>query len=136
MNNLCSGSFGYPSGVAVDGSGNVFVADNAQQTIYEIPAGNCSSLKTLGGSTSSFGATNLGGIAVDGSGNLFFTNFSGSKGVYEVTKAGGYSSATLLSSSFSAPKGIAVDASGNIFVADNGNGNAYEMVATGGVVTS
>ena len=46
---LLSG-FGYPVGVAVDGGGNVFVADGGNNAVYEISAASgYTTVKTLGG---------------------------------------------------------------------------------------
>src|SRR5262249_47336264 len=72
-------SFFYLSGVAVNGSGDLFVADNFNHTIRKItPAGVVTTFAgTAGsaGSTDGMGAAarfrNPSGVAVDGSGNLF-----------------------------------------------------------------
>ena len=66
MNTLGSG-FSYPCGVAVDGSGNVFVADTDNNAVKEIlAAGGYTTVKTLGS-----GFSDPTGVAVDGSGNVF-----------------------------------------------------------------
>ena len=56
------GGFNYPYGVAVDGSGNVYVADYGNSAVKEMPAGCASSscVTTLGGG---FGLPT--GVAVD-----------------------------------------------------------------------
>jgi hypothetical protein len=59
------GGFGNPQSVAVDGSGNVFVADTT--VVKEIPAG-CGSTSCVVPLASSFTFNNLPGIAVDGGG--------------------------------------------------------------------
>ena len=59
--------FSNPFGVAVDGSGNVFVADNANSAVKEIlAAGGYTTVNTLGS-----GFTYPRAVAVDGSGNVF-----------------------------------------------------------------
>jgi hypothetical protein len=62
------GGFSNPSGVAVDGSGNVYVADYNNSAVKEMPAGCASSscVTTLGG-----GFNHPFGVAVDGSGNVY-----------------------------------------------------------------
>jgi streptogramin lyase len=127
------GGFSQPQGVAVDGSGNVFVADTT--VVKEIPAGCVSTgcVVTLAGS---FSFTNLPGLAVDGSGNIFVADYGANK-VYEILAAGGYTTVNTLGTgfSFNTPTGVAVDGSGNVFVADNGNNAVEEILAAGGYIT-
>ena len=66
VNTLGSG-FSFPWGVAVDGGGNVFVADYGNSAVKEIvAAGGYTTVNTLGG-----GFSSPRGVAVDGSGNVF-----------------------------------------------------------------
>src|SRR4051812_32516487 len=59
--------FSLPFGVAVDGSGNVFVADSNNSAVKEIvAAGGYTTVNTLGS-----GFNTPFGVAVDGSGNVF-----------------------------------------------------------------
>jgi NHL repeat len=110
--------FSFPIGVAVDGSGNVFVADSNNGAVKEIlVAGGYTTVNTLGG-----GFDHPYGVAVDGSGNVFVADTNHSA-VKEVLAAGGYTTINTLGSGFAFPKGVAVDASGNVFVADS-NHNA------------
>ncbi|HWZ01536.1 MAG TPA: hypothetical protein VNX17_10665 [Edaphobacter sp.] len=127
------GGFSQPQGVAVDGSGNVFVADTT--TVKEIPAG-CGSTSCVVTLAGSFSFSNLPDIAVDGGGNVFVAD-SGANKVYEILAAGGYATVNTLAAgfSFSAPTGVAVDGSGNVFVADHSNNAVEEILAAGGYVT-
>ena len=71
--------FNYPCGVAVDGSGNVYVADTYNDTIRKITADGV--VTTFAGTAGSWGsADGTGsavrfnypkGVAVDGSGNVY-----------------------------------------------------------------
>src|SRR5207302_3971648 len=79
------GGFSKPQGVAVDGSGNVFVADTS--VVKEIPGG-CGSTSCVVTLASSFSFNNLPGIAVDGSGNVFVADYGASR-VYEIVSADG-----------------------------------------------
>jgi len=71
--------FSSPYGVAVDGSGNVYVADNANHIIRKItPAGVVTTLAGLAGNSGSADGTGSAarfnfpfGVAVDGSGNVY-----------------------------------------------------------------
>jgi len=127
---LASGSFISPHGVAMDASGNVFVADSGKTAVTEIlAAGGYTTINTLGS-----GFSQPAGVAMDGSGNLFVADF-GNSAVKEIAAAGGYTTVTTLGSGFSQPAGIALDGSGNVFVADAGNNAVYEILAAGGYTT-
>jgi hypothetical protein len=91
--------FSVPSGVATDTGGNVYVADNLNNSIRKItPAG---AVTTLAGLTAQSGSVNgIGGAA-----------------------------------RFNNPTGLAVDAAGTVYVADTGN-QTIRKVAAGAVVTT
>ncbi len=72
---------GYPSGVAIDGSGNIYVANKATDTVTIYPPGsngNVAPSATIGGSNTGLDAP--AGIAVDASGNIYVTNAGGFDG--------------------------------------------------------
>jgi sugar lactone lactonase YvrE len=123
--------FRSPTGVAVDSSGNVFVADNSNNAVKEIlAAGGYTTVNTLGS-----GFSYPISVAVDGSGNVFVGD-AGNNAVKEILAAGGYTTVNTLGSGFSNPSGVAVDRSGNVFVADNGNHAVKEIPAGGGPITT
>jgi large repetitive protein len=125
--------------VAVDGSGNVFVADTGNGAVKEIEAvgGIIPSNPTI--RTLSSGFSSPAGIVVDGSGNVYVGDF-GNSAVKEIEAVGGIIPPTptirTLGSGFISPAGIAVDGSGNVFVADFGNNAIKEIVAVNGVIPS
>ena len=137
-----------PEGVAVDASGNLFIADTDNNRIREISsngiittvAGNGDSgLRRRRRSGLSAQLNQPEGVAVDASGNLFIAD-TGNNRIREVSPDGiittvagngtaGYSgdgvrppppSSTIL-------QGVAVDASGNLFIADTGNNRIREV---------
>ena len=124
------GQFNFPVGVAVDGSGNVFVGDSSNDRIQKFT--NTGTFITTWGSTGSrkghFSAPNF--VAVDGSGNVFVAD-TGNDRIQEFTNTGTF--LTLWGTDgtgdgqFRSPMGIAVDASGNVFVADQGNDRIQEF---------
>ena len=137
--------FNAPSGVAVDTSGNVIVADGNHKiriiypnlTVITLAGG--STTGTTGGSTNGVGTAALFyspiGVAVDILGNVIVADFNNHKIrlIYPnrtvVTLAGGNSSGTTFGSIngvgtaalFYSPRGVAVDTSGNVIVADQQN---------------
>jgi streptogramin lyase len=120
------GGFLAPTGVAVDGSGNVYVADYSQNTVTEMPAGcaSASCVTPLGG-----GFGGAWGVAVGGAGNVYVAN-AGFNTVEEMPPGCGSSSCvTKLGGGFDSPKGLAVDGSGSVYVADYSNDAVKEMPA-------
>ena len=129
--------FSMPLGVAVDGSGNAYVADGGTNAVYQIEAvgGVIPSSPTIRTLSSSFSAPY--GVAVDGSGNVYVADVN-NRAVKEIEAVGGVFPANptilILGSGFNEPAGVAVDGSGNIYVADIGNSAVYEIEAAGGVI--
>ena len=122
--------FSFPIGVAVDGSGNVFVADASNDAVKEIlAAGGYTTVNTLGS-----GFHQPFGVALDKSGNVFVADTS-NNAVKEILATGGYATVLTIPSSFNEPQGIAVDGSGNVFVTDVGDNTVKEVLAAGGYAT-
>lgn len=115
-----------PTGIAVDGAGNVFVADNFNDTVEEVPPG-CQAqqcMKTLGG-----GFRNPWGIAVDGADNVYVADTLDNE-VKEIP-AGCTSASCVetLGGNFSQPMDVAVDLNGNVYVADYQDNEVQEIPA-------
>jgi trimeric autotransporter adhesin len=148
-----------PFGVALDGSGNIYVADTTNRVIREINAAT-GFIQTFAGTGSpcspSTGSCGDGGsplnaqftdpttVITDGSGNVFIADASAERirevsgGVISTvagTGVNGYSGdgAAATSAELSRPFGIAIDANENLYIADSGN-NVIRCVlgATGG----
>jgi len=136
INTLGSG-FTIPAGVAVDASGNVYVADNGSSQVMEIMAsgGLIPASPTINILGSGFNAPH--GVAVDGSGNVYVAD-TGNGAIKEILAVNGgipvSPTINTLGSGFSGPYGVAVDGSGNVYVADTGNGLVKEILAVNGVI--
>jgi hypothetical protein len=109
-----------PDGVAVDGSGDVFIADYGNNRVVEVkPDGT----QTTVGS----GLNGPDGVAVDGSGDVFIADSFNNR-VVEVKPDG---IQTTVASGLNLPSGVAVDGSGDVFIADTGNNRVVEVKADG-----
>ena len=121
----------YPQGIAVDGAGAVFVADNDLNQVIKIPSGCTSSacqqvIPTPQCVVGASGVCAQQGVAVDGMGNVFVASFNGE--VLEVPANGG-AQTVLYNPVGSHPVGIAVDAAGDLFIADVGLKTVVEVPA-------
>ena len=145
-------TFRHPNGIAVDGAGNVYVADTGNFTIRKISSGGV--VTTLAGMPGIYGTSdgtgptatflNPKGVAVDGSGNVFVgdnntvrmvtsggvvTTLAGTPGLY------GSADGTGSAARFTHLAGVALDGAGNIYVADVNN-YSIRKITSGGVVTT
>ena len=139
-------AWSFPAGIAVDGAGNLFFADNSAPLIAELPWTGSSVNNGYGSQTTLANSTALGGsvlpqgIAVDSAENVFFLAAT-SGTTAELMKipyvSGSYSASFVtIDSTLYSPYGIAIDTNGNIYVADsNHTGTStpvYEYVLSGG----
>jgi sugar lactone lactonase YvrE len=116
-----------PAGIAVDESGNVYIADTNNNQIVKISADGTASVLTLTGLTTALNTPI--GIAVDESGTLYIADNGNSRIVQVIGTA-----ATVVamgSVTLSSPQGVAIDASGNLFIADATNNSIVELPAGG-----
>jgi sugar lactone lactonase YvrE len=116
---VMTGSTGY--GMAVDGMGNVYIADTASNVVSQWSVNNQSV-----GILISSGLNQPSGVAVDAAGNLYIAD-TGSKSIKKWTASTGLLSSLI--TGFNTPFGVAVDGSGNVYVADSGAGVIYKWTA-------
>jgi sugar lactone lactonase YvrE len=153
-----SAQLGALRGVALDGQGNLFIADGENHRIRRVDA-DTGVITTLAG-TGEAGFSGDGdaatsaqlssphGVVVDGLGNLFFVdqgNFRirrvGSDGVISTvagTGEAGFSGdgGTATDARFSSPYDIAADGLGTLLIADGGNDCVRRLDAVTGAITT
>jgi sugar lactone lactonase YvrE len=118
----------FQQGLALDESGNFFIALTNNQIIKVTPGGTASAFVD-----SNAGVRFLTFITVDGAGNLYFVSEQpggGGNAVSKVTPDGAIS-AFPGNHSFGMVGGIAADAAGNIFVANVDSGTIDELSPSG-----
>ena len=145
-----------PSGVALDGSGNLYIADQLNNRIRKVDTSG--KITTVAGTgTGSFGGD--GGpatqawinsprsVEVDGSGNLYIVDrwnyrirkvdTAGTITTVAGTGTSGFSGdgGQATDARINAPRGVAVDGSGNLYIADTSN-NRIRKVDSSGVITT
>jgi streptogramin lyase len=124
------GSLTNPYGMAVDSSGNMYVADNANNSLSKLTPSGALSAGFLSGDGSPYG------VAVDGSGNLYITDNLRNEVVKETLQPGGYYTKSLLPiNGLNSPLGIAVDAHGNVYIADYLNNRVVKATPSGSTYT-
>jgi len=146
--------FNYPTGVAVDSAGNVYVGDEGNHRIRKITAAKVLVVSTIAGSATAGFRDGTGtsarfhtphGMAVDSSGNVYVADDDNHR-IRKITAAGvvstlagsgtgGHRDGTGTAAQFNRPYGVALDTSGNVYVADSHNHRIRKITAAGEVST-
>lgn len=144
-----------PGGIAVDTSGNIFIADTWNHRIRKVTA-STGIISTVAGNGDTFDISKEGDptkeslrfprdVALDRSGNIFIADtvngrilkVTASTGIIS-TVAGNHYSLTTVSTVtkffWFIPYGVTVDTTGNIFIADPFKCCIYKVLATTGLV--
>ena len=143
----------FPSGVAVDAAGNLYIQDTASHRIRKVAAGSGVITTAVGGASGDHGPATgavlntIAGIAVDAMGNVYvsdaianrvatiaagtrvITTFAG--GVGSFSGDGGPAVGAGLN-----PRGVAVDRDGNLYIADSFNARTRKVDAATGTITT
>jgi hypothetical protein len=136
-------SLNQPNGVAVDGSGGLYVSDEQNNRVLYYPAGSTTATRVYGQPSFTTNTANNGGVsatslnlpfgmAVDGNGNLYVTDISNNRVLYypagstTASRVYGQPNFTANNAGVSAtslynPQSVAVDGGGALYVADFGN---------------
>ena len=143
-----------PSGVACDGTGNVFVAEPIYNSVWKIVAAT-GVVTTLAGSGTAGYADGTGtaaqfnvpiSVACDGSGNLYVADYGNNRIRRIVAATGavstlagngtaGFGDGRTLAQ-FNRPTSVACDGNGNVYVADRNNQRVRRIVVATGVVST
>jgi sugar lactone lactonase YvrE len=122
-------------GVAVDASGNLYVADGGDEfdgglgkILKIMPDGL---VTTVAGDGTPSPVSNPWGVAVDGLGHLYVTD----PGTGYLTKLMPDGSSTILAKGLNTPAGLTVDSSGNVYVAELGSHRIRKVAVDGAVTT-
>jgi len=154
-----SASLSWPSGMAIDSAGNLFIADRDNQRIRKVEIGT-GIITTVAGNGSYAFAGDGGpalsasfkspqGVAVDSTGNLFISDYYN----HRIRKVNAYSGVITTvagngtegfsgddgpatSASLYSPSGVAVDIAGNLYFSDTGNSRIRKVDAGTGIITT
>ena len=133
----------YPSSLAVDATGNLFIAEDGDFVVRRIDAatgtittfaGSATGTGSLGGPANNYALYYISGIACDLSGNLFIAEFGEvfevSAGSGIITELAGYET----NAGFGSLNGITVDGRENVYVSDSSY-SVVDKIAPGGTVS-
>jgi sugar lactone lactonase YvrE len=143
---LSATSLYQPDSVAVDSSGNVYVADLQNSRVLFYPAGSTTATRVYGQSNFTTGTQNTDGISadslsnpvgitLDSSGNLYVADWNNNRVLFylagSTTATRVYGQATygtngannggVSATTLNGPQAVALDSSGNLYVADTFN---------------
>lgn len=149
-----SATFLNPGGLAVDDSGNIYIADTGNHTIRKISAAGV--VSTLAGAVGNAGSSDGAGInarffsprgmAIDGAGFIYVTD-TGNHTVRKINPNGivstlagfpslsGSTDGNSAAARLNSPNGLAVDSAGNLYVSDIGN-RSVRKITPGGFVST
>ncbi|MBI2505665.1 MAG: Ig-like domain-containing protein [Candidatus Latescibacteria bacterium] len=145
-----------PVGVAVDGQGNLYIADSGHSHVRKVDtfgiistvAGNgTTGFSGDGGPATEAQLSNFEGIAVDGQGNLYIADWGNgrirkvdSEGIISTVVGGGTGDSSgdgepALGAQLLSPSGVAVDAQGNIYITEY-EGHRIRKVDSAGIIST
>jgi len=145
-----------PAQMALDASGNLYIADISNNRIRKVTSGGTistfagtgtASFSGDGGAATSATLNGPRGVAVDAAGVVYIADSANNR-IRKVTVGGVISTiagtgtagnsgdgGAATSAQLNTPRGVAVDTSGNIYVADTGS-NRIRRITSGGVIST
>ena len=151
-----------PSGVAVDASGNIYIADWGNSRIRKVTLSTGKISTIAGNGTNGYngdgiaatsselnGSTGIIGVAVDGAGNVYIGDATNNR-VRKVTVSsgiistiagngtGGYAGdgTAANSAELNLPAGVAFDVSGNMYIAEQYNNRIRKVLLSSGIINT
>jgi sugar lactone lactonase YvrE len=149
----------WPEGVAVDSSGNIYIADSFSNRVRKVTVSTGVITTVAGSGTAGYSGDGSAatsaelnfptGVAVDSSGNIYIADIdnyvirkvTASTGVISRVAGNGTAgfsgdSGLAISAELSTPAGVAVDTSGNIYIGDYRNERIRKVTASTGNITT
>ncbi|MES2389439.1 MAG: hypothetical protein V4543_15660, partial [Bacteroidota bacterium] len=144
--------FSFPRGIAIDASGNIFIADYYNNRIRKLaPNGDVSTFAGSGTAGSANGTGTAASfnhpsdVAIDNAGNLYVADIDNYL-IRKITSAGvvstyagngdrGTVNSTRLNSAFTDMAAIATDKSGNVYLSQGGANNVVRKITSTNVTT-
>jgi trimeric autotransporter adhesin len=154
-----SAELNYLAGVAVDMSGNVYIADEVNDRIRKITVSTGIISTVAGNSTEGYNGDGIAatdaelhtptGVALDGSGNIYFVDNNNNR-VRKVTLSNGLISTIAgngtpgfngdgipaTNAEVYSPIAVAIDQSGNVYIADTYNQKIRKVTASTGIIST
>ena len=150
-----------PTSIAVDGAGDLFIADSSHNRVREVVASTGLIQTVVGNGNPGYDPTGTvaintsitlpSGVALDGAGNLYVVDTDNDE-ILEVNLtsgnivarwgngqagfAGDGQAPNASTTEFNSPSGITVDGSGNVYIADTGNNRIREISASTGLIAT
>ena len=154
-----------PWGVAVDGAGNLYIADNYNQRIRKVDASTGIITTVAGNGTAGYNGDNIAatsaelnypaGVTVDGAGNVYIVDTWNQRirkvdastglistvagdGTWGCEGSGGFNGDNVAATStgFCYPARVALDGAGNLYIEDTDDYRIREVSATTGLITT
>lgn len=128
--NYTAGGMATPSGLTVDGSGNVWITNSVGNSVSELTHAGV----PVAGSPYTAALSAPSAIAIDKNGQPWVAN-SGNNTLVSLSTSG-TSQATVSGGGLSAPTAIALDAQGNVWAADGGASTVSEFSSAGAAINA
>src|SRR5579884_3920934 len=120
-----AGSLSYPQGIAIDNSGDLYIADSVNQAVRKVSGGVMTTVAGTGTPVA---------VALDGAGNLYIADRDNNV----IRKLAAVSHQMTIAAGgglLNGPSDLAVDGAGNLYIADSYNGVIRKVDRASGNIT-